>query len=73
MPGWVWDRFQTSKRMSTYVVAFMVSDLQYRVSKPIPGANNIMFRIWARPDALHQTQFAGECLVYLTVSLLLPL
>ncbi|XP_069682399.1 aminopeptidase N-like isoform X2 [Periplaneta americana] len=59
MPNWEWDRFAQSEIMSTYLVAFMVSDFKYRISEPIPGTN-VTFRIWARPDALQQTEFAGQ-------------
>ncbi|PSN50099.1 hypothetical protein C0J52_04710, partial [Blattella germanica] len=55
---WVWDHFLLSERMSTYLLAFMVSDLEYRVSPP--SGNNVTFRIWARHDALPQTMFAGD-------------
>ena len=51
---WLWDHFALSERMSTYLVAFMVSDLEYQES----NTNNVTFRIWARHDALPQTEYA---------------
>ncbi|KAG8253900.1 hypothetical protein J6590_019565 [Homalodisca vitripennis] len=42
--------------MSTYLVAFMVCDFDYRDSKP--ETNNVLFRVWARKDAIDQVEFA---------------
>ncbi|KAJ9591527.1 hypothetical protein L9F63_001881 [Diploptera punctata] len=53
---WLLDHFQLSEKMSTYLLAFLVSDMEYRESK----INNVNFRTWARRDALPQTEFASE-------------
>lgn len=45
--------------MSTYLVAFVVSNFDYRGTKT---SNNVAFRIWARKDAVHQV---GKFLWYL--------
>ncbi|KAG8228739.1 hypothetical protein J437_LFUL007074 [Ladona fulva] len=59
MPGWVWDHFSESVPMSTYLVAFIVSDFEHRVSPPLgPRHNDVNFRIWARKDAMDQVQLA---------------
>ena len=56
--GYVWDRYEDSLRMSTYLLAFIVSDFSYRVSAPTP--NNVQFRIWSRAAATNQTVWAAE-------------
>ena len=49
MPGYVWDHFAPSVKMSSYLVAFLVSDF---ISIPAdPGTSNVQFRIWARANA----------------------
>ncbi|CAG9861266.1 unnamed protein product [Phyllotreta striolata] len=65
--GWFWDRFDTSVPMSTYLVAFVISDFDFKIGHPVDN-NNVTFRIWARKDALDQVDFAAEvgpkCLAY---------
>ncbi|XP_050507042.1 aminopeptidase N-like [Diabrotica virgifera virgifera] len=65
--GWFWDRFDTSVPMSTYLVAWVVSDFDYKSGKLVEN-NNVTFRIWARKDAINQVDFATEvgpkCLEY---------
>ena len=56
--GYVWDVYEDSLRMSTYLLAFIVSDFSYRVSAPTP--NNVQFRIWSRAAATNQTVWAAE-------------
>ncbi len=54
MPGFVWDNYQTSVTMSSYLVAFMVSEF---VGIPAePGLSNVEFSIWARPEARNLTE-----------------
>ncbi|XP_050303200.1 aminopeptidase N-like [Anthonomus grandis grandis] len=57
-PGWSWDRFDISVPMSTYLVAWLVSDFEAKESKH--EFNNVTFKIWSRKDALDQVVFAGE-------------
>ncbi|KAJ8968398.1 hypothetical protein NQ317_007791 [Molorchus minor] len=57
--GWFWDRFDSSVPMSTYLVAYVVSDFDHKTGVPIEN-NNVTFRIWARKDALNQVDFASE-------------
>ena len=50
-PGYVWDRYpDTSVKMPTYLVAYMVSEYQEVAS--IPTANGIPHSTWSRPDAI---------------------
>jgi len=57
-PDYVWDCYQTSLKMSTYLVAMMVSELVDVPSKTLD--DNVEFRIWARPNFKNQTKYAGE-------------
>ncbi|XP_013141776.1 PREDICTED: aminopeptidase N-like, partial [Papilio polytes] len=54
----VWDQFENSVPMSTYLVAFVVSKFAY-VESP-PELANTKFRIWARSDAIDQTAYAAN-------------
>ncbi|KAL7640963.1 UNVERIFIED_CONTAM: hypothetical protein RMT77_008100 [Armadillidium vulgare] len=54
-PGWFLDKFEESVKMSTYLVAFVVSDLKYLESKI---KTNYTFRVWAREDALPDAEHA---------------
>ncbi|KAF7268819.1 hypothetical protein GWI33_018165 [Rhynchophorus ferrugineus] len=58
--GWYWDRFDISVPMSTYLVAYVVSDFEYKEAEPLEDFNNVTFKIWARSDALNQVDFAKE-------------
>ncbi|XP_075230709.1 aminopeptidase N-like [Lycorma delicatula] len=58
MEGWVWDKYEDTVPMSTYLVAFMVSEFEYKVADKTD--NNVTFRIWARKDALDQVEFARK-------------
>ncbi|KAK3853242.1 hypothetical protein Pcinc_040203 [Petrolisthes cinctipes] len=55
--GWVWDHYYTTVPMSTYLLAFVVSDFDY-FNTTID--DRIQFRVWARKDALEQTKYAME-------------
>ncbi|KAK7085869.1 hypothetical protein SK128_006192, partial [Halocaridina rubra] len=54
--GWVWDRFNTTVPMSTYLIAFAISDF---ASKNVTN-ENWMFRVWARESALQQAEYAFD-------------
>lgn len=54
MPGYVWDSYETSLKMSTYLVAFLVSEF---VPVPAaPGLGRVPFRLWTRPDYVSQAE-----------------
>ncbi|XP_063590564.1 aminopeptidase N-like [Penaeus indicus] len=55
--GWVWDRFERSVPMSTYLVAFVVSDFSYIASSSGEG---ILFRVWAQPSAIRQAEYISQ-------------
>ncbi|XP_019878515.1 aminopeptidase N isoform X3 [Aethina tumida] len=57
--GWFWDRFDSSVPMSTYLVAFLVSDFEFRSGEPTKDSN-VTFKIWARKDAIDQVEFARD-------------
>ncbi|KAL0271356.1 UNVERIFIED_CONTAM: hypothetical protein PYX00_008471 [Menopon gallinae] len=61
LPDYVWDEYEQSVPMSTYLVAFVVSDFVNITSKN-------RFAVWARSDAISQAKYALEigpkCLKY---------
>ncbi|KAL1506097.1 hypothetical protein ABEB36_005525 [Hypothenemus hampei] len=52
LPNYIWDQFEESLPMSTYLVAFLISDFQ-NITKGT-------FSVWARSSALSQAKFALE-------------
>ncbi|KAK7497860.1 hypothetical protein BaRGS_00010994 [Batillaria attramentaria] len=52
---WVADVYETTPKMSTYLLAFVVSDF---VSLSATTANNVTYRVWARPESISQAQYA---------------
>lgn len=44
--------------MSTYLVAFVVSDFENRKSDP--ALSKPMFRVWARQSAIEQAEYARD-------------
>lgn len=42
--------------MSTYLVAYTINDFEYRES----NVNDVIFRIWARPEAIAQVEYARD-------------
>ncbi|KAI4460101.1 protease m1 zinc metalloprotease [Holotrichia oblita] len=57
-PGWEWDRFQTTVPISTYLIAYAVSDFVYETSPK--DHSNVTFRIWCRKSAIDQIGFAKD-------------
>lgn len=55
---YVMDVFGESLKMSTYLVAFVISEFVYRESEPLE--NGVKFRIWSRPEAYSQTEYAAN-------------
>ena len=54
---YVWDHFQESVKMSTYLLAFVVAKFDFTEAT---GANNVRYRIWSDPNLSEQTQYALE-------------
>jgi len=54
---YVWDSYQESVKMSTYLVAFVVSKFEF---KEITRDNGVRFRIWSTPHSLDQTEYARD-------------
>ncbi|XP_046442871.1 aminopeptidase N-like [Daphnia pulex] len=58
MPGYVWDYFDTTPVMSTYLVAMMVSEF---VSTPSdPSLSNVKFRVLTRPELQENAAYAAN-------------
>lgn len=55
----VMDTFVTSVKMSTYLVAYSVSDFEYKEAK-VDTKDDVVFRIYARRDAMTQVDYAAE-------------
>lgn len=53
---WVLDKFDVSVPMSTYLVAYTINDFEYRES----NVSDVIFRIWARPEAISQVDYAKD-------------
>ena len=56
----MWDIYEESVPMPTYLVAFVVSKFGFEVSPPELTDNDVMFRIWARKDAMDQIAYAKK-------------
>ncbi|XP_076258211.1 suppressor of ER stress-induced death [Rhynchophorus ferrugineus] len=52
LPDYVWDSYEETVKMSTYLVAFVISDFRFIKSGE--------FSIWARPSALSQAEYSLE-------------
>lgn len=59
-PKWYWDKFENSVPMSTYLVAYLVSDFEHSTAEPRDSADNVTFNIWVRKNAINQVEFAKE-------------
>nr|XP_045613537.1 aminopeptidase N-like [Procambarus clarkii] len=55
--GWVWDTFNTTLPMSTYLVGFLISDFSYLASSTL---NHTLFKVWTRKDALDQATYVRD-------------
>lgn len=55
----VMDTFMTSVKMSTYLVAYCISDFEYKEAT-VDMKDDVVFRIYARRDAMAQVDYAAE-------------
>ncbi|KAK5970417.1 hypothetical protein GCK32_003330 [Trichostrongylus colubriformis] len=62
---WIISKFETTPRMSSYLLAVVVSEFEYIHNSTTSG---VLFRIWSRPEAKNMTQYALDagirCLEY---------
>jgi len=58
LPGYVWDFYATSLKMSSYLVAFLVSEFKYVTSDP--SLSKMKVRVWSRPETQNQTAYSSE-------------
>lgn len=57
--NFVEDTFERTVPMSTYLVAYCVSDFEYKEAI-VSMENDVKFRIYARRDAMDQVDYAAE-------------
>ncbi|XP_071548243.1 aminopeptidase N-like isoform X2 [Panulirus ornatus] len=57
--GWMWDEFETSVPMSTYLVAFTISDYPARVVHHHDN-NGTLLRVWAREAVYNKLDYGSR-------------
>jgi len=55
IPGFLWTSFEETPKMSSYLLAIVVSDFEYIEGHTKRG---IRFRIWSRKEAINETEYA---------------
>lgn len=61
----MWSHFQVTVPMSTYLVAYSINDFEYKESV-VKMTDDVIFRIWARRDALDQVRMLISFPFYFT-------
>lgn len=56
MPGYVWDYYATSVTMSSYLVAFLVSEFE---AVPTTTTHRVPFRLWVKPQSTHLAEYVS--------------
>ena len=56
LPNFVMDTFETSVKMSTYLVAYSILDFTFKEVE----MNNLTLRIYARQESIDQAEYAAE-------------
>ncbi|XP_012259227.2 aminopeptidase N-like isoform X2 [Athalia rosae] len=57
MPGFVWDHYPQSLLMSTYLVAFIVTDFG---NVEVINSTKPVFKLWSRRDVLDHTEYISN-------------
>ena len=55
---YVWDKFENSPLMSTYLLAFIIS--RFTSNEGTTGPNGVEFKVWSRKAVSDQTEIAAE-------------
>ncbi|XP_045117616.1 aminopeptidase N-like [Portunus trituberculatus] len=55
--GWLWDQYQTTVPMSTYLLAFVISDFGYLKATT---KGDVLFKTWAKESVLYQATYAHQ-------------
>lgn len=53
-PGWFWDHYSETPEMSTYLLAFMITDLQQEIT------SDPLIKLWSRLNFINYTKYAAE-------------
>lgn len=56
--GWLWDHFDESVPMSTYLVAYGINCFKSMEGVMVEGSKS-SFKVWARPDAIDQAEYSS--------------
>ncbi|CAG7825938.1 unnamed protein product, partial [Allacma fusca] len=57
LPGWFWDHYEPTERMTTYLLCMIVSDFEYTEANP--GIYPKPVKAWAPSHLIEGTKFAA--------------